>query len=227
MSRRRYKIGINPPYDQRFDRYKGSSAVLNPKRFQINLVQMQMVSKSGLQALIERYEGLIDREGEELAAIGQDLKIAARRQGLLEPTELPKDVIIQRLKTEAKLDVLGEELDLLRKSLADIESREETVRADNVLKYGPRGHAKGDPPRMIDGQPVVEREGELVIICPASPYNEMRLEEYYTLVVSPFLESRRPKPMTEEERKTGHLRPTRWSTGVVSRESLPPRPEKG
>jgi hypothetical protein len=141
---------------------------------------------------------------------------------------MPAELVEKQLRLEAGLDIAQEELDALKKELGRWEAREKKATNDNLLKYGPRGSCKGaDPVREIDGQKVIQRDGEFFIDCPASPYHDMKLPDYFALVVHPFNLSRIQPPLTKEERELGPKIPFgRFGDGTIDPADLPPRPEE-
>jgi len=251
MSHRRYKVGLHPPYDKAFDNEKGKSPFLNPKNFSDE--KLQASHKDGLECLILEWEGNKngDHKGqfynpmwggawqnsrllnakEALAAIDvefEDLKAATKRSGKrLSPDVMPPALIEKRLRCEAKLDIVMEEIDALRKELTKWQAKEKKIFDDNILKYGPQGAATGDPPREIDFQPVIQKDGDLVINCKESPYDQMKLPDYYEKVVYPFLKARRAAvtafySLPPEQRGPNAPNPMGQT---VERSALPARPE--
>ncbi|MBU4357128.1 MAG: hypothetical protein KJ822_17580 [Proteobacteria bacterium] len=108
----------------------------------------------------------------------EQMQAQARRQGKVEPTELPPAIQQERVEAEARFDIICKEIAMVRGKLAELEAREEKAKDSEVLKYGPCGTSKGDPVRMIDFQPVVpDSEGVLRISCPRSPYNKMKVSD--------------------------------------------------
>jgi hypothetical protein len=246
MGRRRYAVPTHPVYSREYDRLKGISPFLNPRGFNEDLLQAS--HKDGIQSLILEWEG--NKEGEHKGQFWnpmwggswqtsrllnarqaletvdeewEDIQVGATRSGRPVPKAMPAQLGEKKLLSEARLDITLEELDALKKELTKWTSKEKQAQDDNILKYGPRGSAKGEPPREIDGQQVIQKDGELFIDCPKSPYNGMNLPDYFVKVVHPFLKSR--KPITEEEKKDLNNVPMgRHGGRAIGFDKLPPRP---
>jgi hypothetical protein len=252
MSRRRYKIGKFPVYDKKFDREK-SESFLNPRNVFFD-IKFAFGSSPATASMVLEWEGETQGEhkGEYPAPDGwqkskiliaqealdavdakwKATKAQAKRCGRPIPKEMPADLVNERLKAEAVLDIRQEELDFLKKKLGEWETKETKQKASMILRYGPRGSAKGEPPREIDGQDVVQRDGKLVINCFESPYHNMELPDYFEKIVYPFNRrdselQQRWAEMTQQERrdylKQGGRAPNMGLT--VPWEDLPPRPD--
>jgi len=251
MGHRRYPVPLHPIYSKEYDRLKGLSPFLNPRSFSDE--KLQASHKDGLESLILEWEG--QRKGERpgqfynqmwggawvnsrllnaketLAAIDQewsDMQAQAERSGKRLPPDQPQELTDKRLRLEAKLDIVMEEIDALRKELVKYQVKEQKVADNNVLKYGPAGSATGDPPREIDFQPVVQKNGELFINCKSSPYDQMKLPDYYEKIVYPFLKARKAAvtafyALPPEQRGPNVINPAGCNT--VERSALPARPE--
>lgn len=218
MGRRRYKVGKFPAYDRLYDRRKGDSPFLNPRLAdQHPDLSFDFTQKEGVLRLILEYEGQpsgehqgqyedlvfdagwrdswIKRGQGVLAAVDRefdDIKARARRSGTPPPEEMPLALVEKKLRAEAVLDITMEELDSLKKRWETRWAIPARLAQDaRILAHGPAGSAWGEPPKEIDFQPVITRDGELIINCPASPYHQMRLPDYFVHVVRPFLEIKR------------------------------------
>jgi hypothetical protein len=239
MSRRRYKCGQFPEYDREFDKQKGRSGYLNPQwgHLDFDFTWFGLDSIRNLKAEIgyfEQPEGRIEKAQAALAAVGKGWEDTFRRQGQPVPASPPDSIIRQQHESEARLDILMEECDLLKKRLAKMEAAAQTQDDSAVLRYGPAGQGQGDPLRILDGQRISEKQGELFIDDPRSPYNGMKTSDYFAHVVKPFKQqyldlSREWEIMTKDERrqfiKDGGTPPQMFSGRTYSRAELPARPE--
>lgn len=213
---RRYKIGINPQYDNHFDQLKSSSLVLNPRASMVNEITLE-VSFGGASRILADWEGKLPVVTAALEGVAQEfenLKARARRSGRPVPQEEPPALLEKRLRAEALVDITGDEIAALRRLAEKQATAEATRKPDVALRHGPRGTALGDPIREIDGQVVVEREGELYISCPESIYDGLALPTYHSAVVLPFL-----RALRQERKRAGR------SPGGAASQFWPPRPE--
>lgn len=188
---RRYKIGANPIYDAEFDRRKGQSAVLNPRSSVINDVALE-ASFQPAQVLGEWLETAIPKAQAALDAAAREwenLQARARRNGRPVPEVEPPRILERRLKAEALADVTGDEVAALKRLAEQRKKIDAAIRPAKVLPHGPRGCGFGEPLRQIDGQAVVERDGDLVIACPQSQYDGLALPIYHSEVVMPYLKA--------------------------------------
>lgn len=205
MSRRRHKIGKFPVYDAEYDLQKGASVIHNHRHDKGN-VALAFWSESGVRDLLKQWEGTEDglypdpggpyhlvshlkAAQDALAAVDskfQNMIIAAQRSGRFPPETMPQELVIERLACEARLDVVQEEIDLLKKELARYANRKQEEDDHLILPYGPAGSTQGaDPPRSVDGQKIEWNEelGHFVICCKKSPYDGMKLPNYYVHIV--------------------------------------------
>jgi hypothetical protein len=226
FAHRRYPDGENPDYDRAFATQISASPILSGSKSVMDPTAWQMASKKGLEALLIEWQGKAERVADLLEKIGaafENRKVQARRAGRPEPETMPQDLLEEKHKAEARADVTAEEIDFVRGILANRAAKEQAERDTRLLlTHGPVGSGKGDPVVEIDGQPVrANWKGDLIIDCPKSPYNKMRLADYIAKVVLPFLKIQR-RPLTKKEQDMGAYRPLRG--GSVKWEDLPPRP---
>lgn len=209
---RRYKCGQHSAYDKEFDKAKTVSPILNRNQASISTAY-DLQSKSGLERLLLERIGddagrVVDPQSPtlinarrlnaklELAAVEehwQAIRVRAQRAGRYPPETMPDELVERRLQAEAKLDVTNDEIQWLKKEIAKHEAVEQEVDSSQILKYGPRGSCRGsDPPREVDGQPVVwdEDVGSFLIDCKKSPYHGLKLQNYYAFVVKPWGEAK-------------------------------------
>lgn len=186
---RRYRIGLNAQYDNEFDRLKGQSKVLNPRSSMINDVALE-ASFNPAAVLQEWEEANIPKAQAALNAAvleWEKVQAKARRTGRPVPETEPPRILEQRLRAEARVDVTGDEVAALKR-MVDTQARAKAaVKSEKILQHGPRGVAWGEPIKMIDDQPVVERDGELFISSKGSPYDGLPLPIYHSEVVLPYL----------------------------------------
>ena len=113
--------------------------------------------------------------------------------GLPKLDEMPPDLQQRHDEALAVLDVLQEEADKIKEKIKYFESKEEEKRAVEMLKHGPLFTRQGDPPVAVDGQAVGLVEDEPTIVDKKSPYNGMKLKDYYQHVHLPFVKERKAK----------------------------------
>ncbi|MFA4901616.1 MAG: hypothetical protein WC600_02605 [Desulfobaccales bacterium] len=186
---RRYKIGEQVEYDQQFDHLKEQSAFLNPKGRVINNLLMEATNDPD-SLLAEWMKTNLPKSQAALEAAIQDFDKArdkAWRCGKPVPENEPDAIREKRLRAEAKVDIVADEIVALKR-MAEAKKKAELARkATPILPHGPCGLAIGEPVRMIDNQDVVERDGELFISCKGSPYDGLALPVYNVEIVMPFL----------------------------------------
>lgn len=225
LKHRSHKPGEHLDYDLELSRLFTSSGLLNEKgRSYISPLVWQTATLAGLRGVLTELEGAAERTADLLAKIDQEfarLQVSARRKGKPEPETMPPDLLAEKLRAEARADVTAEEIEKIRGLVATKEAPEKAAEEAQVLRNGPCGSSKGDPVRMIDGQPVVaDWKGTLRISCPKSPYHKMAVADYRTLIVKPFLEFQ-SRPLTQEELALAPQdRKPRWGGWA----DLPPRP---
>jgi len=208
MSHRRYKCGTNPQYDKEFDWRKEKSGILNRGQSGVNPVTFDLFGESGIRQLLAEWAGnsgdgeydngsrivnsKIRDAKERLASIDtrfENQKAMAVRSGKYPPETMPQEWVSEKLVLQARLDIVAEEIDWLRKELPKFQAQKQKQNDHLILAYGPMGSAAGaDPPRSIDGQKVVwsEELGHFVIDCEKSPYHGMKLPDYYVHIAKPW-----------------------------------------
>jgi len=236
MGRRRYTpIGKFPAYDNLYGALKQKSPILNVTEYSLSEDSLKIGNAEGIKTLLVEREGSKNGEyfdptfggtwreakltsvNRQLEAIEEEfkkVKQTARNLGSRIPENMPPELFTRKLELEAKLDILLEECDTLRKLQNEFRGREEKEGNDRVLKYGPVGWGQGEPLRMLDGQNIsANGEGELFIDDTRSPYNGMKVVDYRERIMMPFLTEQR-------KRKSPWLSPM-----TVKRENLPLWPE--
>lgn len=229
---RRYEPGIHPAYDEEL-RY-----LTGPTRPNYEFLAMRDHSKAGVQRVLFEFQAMAERRQQEIEALDlkfKNLKVTARREGRSEPAEMPRQLLEEKLRLEAQIDVISERAAQFKQELVEVEAREQEAEQAKILQYGPKGSGKmrDGVLSIIDGQPIrVNRKGVLVINCPQSPYHKMLVEDYRTQVVVPFAKARAEKSRELEDliaAKDGELRQLkkmriRPGLHIIAREDLPPRP---
>lgn len=215
MSKRRYKIGINPEYDSTFDNLKERSGILNPNKSGISSVCFDLWSRTGLELILAEWAGTEDdgtfediqikrwvnsrlRDAQDrLAAVDtkfENMKINKQRAGRYPPETMPPEMVEEKHRREAAIDILEGEIENVKKRLAKHQATEKKQDDHLVLAHGPAGSCHGtDPPRSIDGQKVVwsEKQGHFLIDCEKSPFHQMRLPDYYLHIARPWRDAKR------------------------------------
>lgn len=156
----------------------------------------------------------------------------------------PSVLLEKRLKLEAELDVVDEEIETLDLMVGKIHERKRQQEIKDVLKYGLKGNIKlwgfkAPKPEMIevikeiDGQEVRMHNGILIILDDRSPYHGMSVIEYRKLckewkVTQDEINQKRLKQLQEIAKEEG--RPIPQNLGVESpkrytMKSLPPFPK--
>lgn len=218
-SKRRYKIGIHPVYDDTFDRLRIESKILNSGS-QVWNVYSEFSDKRNLQAkLLEysgdaaglytqggsTYQGHIPAINEKLAALDtrfQRFQQEKVNKGYDVPTSWPADLQKEQLKLYARLDTYDEELELIRTRLEQLNSVKTVEDDSTVLCHGLqlRSRSHGlladnfdlqDVISMIDGQRVAKTsDGVLYIDDGRSIYDGMKIQDYRRLALE-WQEARR------------------------------------
>ena len=247
-SKRRYPSGKYKIYDDALERRRVSSSILNAgsKRASINTV---FFDKENCLQLQRCFLGTETKDGNkvfennsgdlEIAYIpAAKLKLAELEQefatinetrqkaGKAPLEEMPAELFEKRLKAEAILDVLQEELEFIQSLLAGFNQKKEIKLAQGVLKNGPTGtgRMKNGTLALIDGQPVKKLEsGLLVIACPSSPYHGMSVPDYRDTIIRPWLIRR--AELQERLRVAASMEEAAGRAGNMSFNARPPLPQ--
>jgi hypothetical protein len=185
----------------------------------------------------------------QLEAIEQKWKDYQKRKlnsGYPKPTEWPKELLNEKLKFQARLDVTQSEVDALTKKLKEFKDVEEQKTDNNVLEYGCIGHGHfhgtraADPDlintlKEIDGQTISQTgDGLLIINDSRSIYFGLSVADYRGKVCKQFINEQRQrdreklKKLQLKAREEGLPLPKQLvARGPVkiSKSSLPPWPE--
>jgi len=119
---------------------------------------------------------------------------------------MPEDMMERKLKAEAKVDVIKDEIRKLEKALSAYQEKEAKIRKRRVLQYGPDGRSKlrGGILVEVDGQIVKkDKHGVLRIADDQSPYNGLETWRYFSEVNGPWYaeKTRRDKLNRLEKQK--------------------------
>lgn len=220
--KRRYKLG-DPEYKQYnefFDRYLLDSTILNAgsKTMGVHTEFMDLPGIKGALAQIEgdetgRYKThwgetffssitLAQQKLGELKTIFKSVSDRKEAQGHPRPKQWPPELLVQRLRWEAKLDVLRREAEFLNDRIANYQQQKRVEHNKAVLVFGPRGHGslRNGVLAEIDGQETGYKDEVLIICDAASPYRGMAVSDYREFVSKPWLAQRR-QWMNEKELK--------------------------
>lgn len=111
----------------------------------------------------------------------------AVKMGRPKPTTWPADLLEEKIKAQARLDVLKEERAVIENYVNEMEAKKKKER--NMLEYGPIGTTTLNNGAIseIDGQHVkTDAKGVPRINDDESPYNGMRTSVYYDKIVHPW-----------------------------------------
>lgn len=196
-------------YTDFYIRYKMSSRVLNPNDvpgmdsifFDKENITTELLTRIGDQ------HGKYMRGGSEqtayitylelrLAEIDKRFKAYQKQRvntGYPEPTEMPKELLKEKLNYQARLDVTDVEIEFLTKKLKAFTDAEENKTDGEVLEYGLLGNGRyhgthaTNPDlinvlKEIDGQRITQTSSGLLIINDLrSPYSGMSVTDYREL----------------------------------------------
>jgi hypothetical protein len=202
-SKRRYKIGIHKTYDDCFDRFRLDSQILNSgSAAPGDIFKIIDWSKDSLKSLLlelkgneEGYFYKPDSQIHQLASIPaienklteideefkryQQMKV---NEGHALPEQMPLELMEQKLKAEAKLDVYSEELEQIQKMLEKCDKKEQEASNKNFLNRKRLGCGKLRCGILIsvDGQHVSTLNDVLIIDDDKSPYDGMATSDYFT-----------------------------------------------
>lgn len=211
-SRRRYRVGEYPEYDNTFDRMAQASVILTGAagRNIANFTVISMMNTPhGLDRLIEEWRGEKDGDGDytqnrrpvpshlktvqlAIAKLEEDFKTLNQRRvnrGLYPLEQMPSEMLEQLHKLEAQEDVIKDEIKKLEARRSRFTEREEQEKKSNCLAHGPIGSSRlrGGILVELDGQNVApDSENVLRIKDANSPYNGMRTADYYKHVIPAF-----------------------------------------
>lgn len=212
MRRREYTPILKKPefetYHRTYDRLRLDSYILNGGSKRLG-VHTKLWDKQNIESEIIWLEGnkhgmVFNRDsGEETIALIpaakeqlKELEIKFRtyqqrkvNEGFNRPAEMPNQMLKEKLKLEATLDVYQEELAELKKRLKKFTEAEDGEHKEMVLANGPNGAGSLHDGILveIDGQKVTLNEDNVLTIDePSSPYNKMFVANYRQSIVLPW-----------------------------------------
>jgi len=205
MARRKEYLPIDTPalktYHDQYDLLRVRSQILNAGNQRPNAYSI-FLDKQGLEHQILKRKGDVngyvfkqdnnvghlailpelENKLHDLEAEFQEYKDHRILHGYDEPSEYTKDLQEKRLKLEAEIDVVNEELTVCEKLLEKLHLQpERQKRNDLMLINGLKCGIIGDPPHEIDGQRVTQIGKLSIITDPDSPYHGMSLGDYRKL----------------------------------------------
>jgi len=221
--KRRYKQG-DPEwkqYNDFFDRCLLNSNILNAGNQAIGL-HTEFMDLPGIKGALAQIEG--DENGrykthwgetffssislaqQKLGELKNTFKAVCDRreaQGHPRPRQWPPELLVQRLRWEAKLDVLRREAEFLNDKIANYQQQKRVEHNRAVLEFGPRGngHLRDGILTEIDGQECGYKDDTLIILDAASPYRGMAVSDYREHISKPWLAERRRWMIEKEEKR--------------------------
>jgi hypothetical protein len=121
------------------------------------------------------------------------------KQGRAKPTVWPLELLQERLKMEANLFILNEEIIEINRRLKLFAEKDKEISDKDILKFGPRGHARLQNSVLveIDGMGVREhyvKKGEESILIidethqKAKPFNGFSVVDYRQYISTPWIQ---------------------------------------
>lgn len=192
-SKRRYKIGLHPVYDKRFDRFRINSQIINSGNT-FPSVSMIIWDKGAIALELKKLQDeVIPSIANRLRNIDnefaryQKMRVA---QGYSQPTQMTIENYENKMVLEAQYDVCLEEAEDLEKKLESYLQAEQREADTHMLEWGLNEVSKlhglqaSDPTmtdclKSIDGQKVeFTADGVLIINDEKSPYSGMAVSDY-------------------------------------------------
>ena len=142
-------------YTDFFDKYLLDSTILNERNQRIN-IHTQFADLNGMKSTLYQFVG--DENGMYVNHFGEDVfsfirsaennlsEIRSRfesyvnnrvAQGHAKPKQWPPELLKERLKLEAHIDVMNREVEWLRYAINNYKEKEAVKRSSKVLEYGP------------------------------------------------------------------------------------------
>lgn len=220
-SKRRYKVGLNPVYDREFNSRRIGSRVINGGNM-LPGVNTIIWDKSACIGLLLELRGSDDgyfyRNGlpvkadipnchEKITKLEKDFanyQQEAVNRGYPKPAQWPAELIEERFKREAQLDVMEEERDVIQERLDKFIAEERKRETDKMLMQGPSGNRRLQNGMLveIDGQEVEQINGRFVITQTESPYFGVSVTDYQEHISEPWAKAR--LAIDNEEYKLTH-----------------------
>lgn len=204
-SKRRYKIGLKPIYDNEFNLRRVGSRILNSgsmmpgintifwdkRNCQSHLAELEGNSEGfyykGNQRMIADIPNAL-RKLEALQKRFENYQQERVNLGYRKPEEWPSGLDVEKQSLEAQLDVMYEEVEVVKGHLNDYIEAEKTVHNGKMLLSGPRGNGRlqGGVLIEIDDQNVGQINGHLVIVDEDSPYHGISVPDYREYISEPW-----------------------------------------
>ena len=191
-SKKRYRPvkDAEQAYHKMFDNLRVRSIVLNMNARIKSERAMNFNSRQDLKVLLGEYKGKEENTKSKLFEINKLQeqtdkinKYQGRTKGISTHS------LNERFRTEARLDILTEEIEELDKLIGEIGEQEQKKTNSYILKYGPRGVGviKGNILVLLDGQQVAPgKDGSLRIADKNSIYDGIPINAYYDAISKPW-----------------------------------------
>jgi len=252
--KRRYRQGDleYKQYNDYFDRFLLNSNILNGGNQAIS-VHTEFHDLVTLKRILVQLEG--DETGRYKSYSGETVfssislakkKLAAvqnqfdsycdtrEAQGHPRPKSWPSHLLDERLRCEARIDVLLREAEAVRDRIGQYQALEDTEHIKGVLAFGPRGNGRLREGILveIDGQTCDYHNDVLIISDPNSPYHGMKVSDYREHISNPWLAERRRWQAEKEKKRAeeilqkgfSHIE-VRLSSRKIDKSCLPAWPE--
>ena len=197
MSRRRFRIGKYPVYDQTFDAEKQFS-IKNTQLSSIAMNRSCLAARWGCESLKCEIQTKIQERSikvKELEDQFEHYQAICAREGRIIPQKLEdvSTIFEDWLQAAARPDIAQEEEDYIQEKLQAFIDAEQLESDARLLEFGPRGIGKlrNGQLCLIDGQNVsVDDKGVLIINDERSPFHLMSIEDYKKHVIGPWQRER-------------------------------------
>jgi hypothetical protein len=195
-------------YHDSFDNYQKESRIISSGQETMPSIKSIIWDRRNIEGLLLEYagndQGIFYHNGEaqtayitlvkeKLAKLDKAFKdycTQVVRQGKRKPTEWPAELLAERYQTEAKLDVMTWEIEMLRERLKTYTEKEQEVSDTNILKSGPRGVSQLHAGFIIslDGMKVSRNAEEISFIddARAPMFDGYAVADYIDHIVTPW-----------------------------------------
>ncbi len=244
-----YKI-----YSEWFDKYLMDSNIMNSENNDINAFMIFWDAPT-MKATLYKLEGdakgefkrvdkvivpaLIPNTRKRFQLMKDKFEIYCNQKeslGYERPTEWPIELLTERLKIEARLDVYLREAEYIKAKLEAAQVVKKEIDDKKILHYGPQGSGRLRDGQLceLDGQEVQMVGGVLVITSEASPYYGMKVSDYRKHICEPWRIKRTnevedaTKRRQEEIQEKGFSRieiPSVTGPRHIDKSQLPPWPK--
>jgi len=221
---RRYKNPKHPAYrayNEAFDRALIGSKVFNQSDYptlssiywdrQRILAEISITEKEIIPDLEKRLTGCNERF--------ESYCIQQVNSGRDRPEDWPTQLLDERAKLEAMVDLRKREVEFLKEKLEQIYLKPEQKRAeDAMLAYGSIGTGRLQDGVLveIDGQPCGFTADGILIIT-KGPYEGMRVADYRRYIVTPYVEERNRRLRKLTDQRTAEIK-SHGSTNIPLRD---------